>query len=135
MRYIYLIVIFIFSTPAIADKHQALYGIWGSEKQCARAPLKPGSLIQSEPFIINSQWLKRGVIWCKLSWLPIEKRKDGFFTGANALCGEDTLAQYTLSMTLERDELTILWGIANKKGPLKMCSPSQVEDIKQSSID
>lgn len=135
MRYIFLTLIFIFSTAAIADKHEALYGTWGTDKQCARAPLSPGSQVQSEPFIINSQWLKRGVIWCKLSWLPIETREDGFFTGANALCGEDTLAQYTLSMTLKGDELSILWGIANKKGPLKMCTQYQIEAINQSNID
>ena len=126
MRIILLFVFFIFTMPAYADedKHASLYGTWGTEKQCARAPLKPGSLVQSEPFEINSQWLKRGVIWCKLTWFPIETRKDGLFTGANAICGEDSIARYLLSMTLAHDELTILWGVANKKGPLKLCKGS-----------
>lgn len=121
MRYVFLMIAFIFTTPAIADKRETLYGTWGTEKQCARAPVVPGSLVASEPFVINSQWLKRGVIWCKLSWFPVEDREDGFFTGANALCGEDTLQSYILSMTRAKDELTILWGLANKKGPLKLC--------------
>jgi len=125
MRYIFLITLFILSSPAFADEREALYGTWGTEKQCARAPLKPGSLVQSEPFVINSQWLKRGVIWCKLAWFPIETRENGFFTGANALCGEDTLQSYLLSMTLADKELTIIWGFPNKHGPLKQCKSSQ----------
>jgi len=125
MRYLFLIVTFILSTPAIADDpRSALYGTWGTEKQCTRAPVVPGSLVQSEPFEINSQWLRRGVIWCRLAWFPIEKRENGFFTGANALCGEDTLRSYLLSITLAEDELSILWEFPNKYGPLKMCKGS-----------
>jgi hypothetical protein len=125
MRFIFLIIAVIFTTPAIADKRETLYGTWGTDKQCARAPVVPGSLVESEPFVINSQWLRRGVIWCKLSWFPVEDRENGFFTGANALCGEDTIQNYILSMTLANDELTILWGHSNKKGPLKLCEGSR----------
>ncbi len=124
MRYILMILFFFLSVPAIADEREVLYGTWGTEKQCARAPVVPGSLVQSEPFAINSQWLKRGVIWCKLTWLPIEKRGDGIFTGANALCGEDTVRNYLLNMTLSGEELTIVWDFPNKYGPLKQCSAS-----------
>lgn len=129
MRYLYILVFFWIALPAMADERETLYGTWGTEKQCARAPLKPGSLVQSEPFIINSQWIRRGVIWCQLSWFPVEKRGNGFFTGASALCGEDTVQRYNLSMTLIGDELSIVWGFPNKHGPLKMCSPSQQGSI------
>lgn len=121
MRYLYLLVFLIFTLPVFADEHETLYGTWGTEKQCARAPVVPGSLVESEPFIINSQWLRRGVIWCKLSWFPVEKKPDGFFTGASAVCGEDTVVRYLLSMRKSGDELTILWDFPNKHGPLKMC--------------
>jgi len=126
MRYFYFIIFLIFTTPVLADEREALYGTWGTEKQCARAPVIPGSLVESEPFTINSQWIKRGVIWCKLTWLPIEKRQDGFFTAASALCGEDTVIRYLLSMTLEDDELSILWNFPNKHGPLKMCKSTLI---------
>lgn len=121
MRFLLLAMAIILTTPAHADKREKLYGTWGTQKQCNRAPIVPGSLVESEPFMINSHWVKRGVIWCKLSWFPIEDREDGFFTGANALCGEDTIQNYILSMTLAKDELTILWGHSNRKGPLKLC--------------
>ena len=111
----------LFATAAIADEREVLYGTWGTEKQCSRAPVVPGSLVESEPFIINSQWVKRGVIWCKLSWFPIEKTNDGMFTGASAVCGEDTVVRYLLSMRLSGEELSIVWGFPNKHGPLKMC--------------
>jgi len=124
MRYIFFITLFMISFSVAADERAALYGTWGTEKQCARAPVVPGSLVESEPFTINSQWLKRGVIWCKLAWFSIEKREDGFFTGANALCGEDIPRRYLLSMTLSNEELTILWDFPNKHGPLKMCKGS-----------
>lgn len=127
MRYLIFLTFIFFSLPATADERKALYGTWGTEKQCSRAPVVPGSLVESEPFLINSQWIKRGVIWCKLSWFPIENREDGFFTGANAVCGEDTLRRYTLSMTLAKDELTILWDFPNKHGPLKLCKGSEIE--------
>ncbi len=127
MRYIFLIIIFTFTLPALADEREALYGTWGTEKQCARAPLKPGSLVQSEPFEINSQWLRRGVIWCKLTWFPIENKQDGFFTGANALCGEDTVRRYFLGMQKSGEELTIKWQFSSKHGPLKLCKPSQTQ--------
>lgn len=129
MRHLFIIFFLIFTTPALADKREALYGTWGTEKQCARAPVVPGSLVQSEPFEINSQWLKRGVIWCKLSWFPVEDRQNGFYTGANAICGEDTIQRYILNMDFSNDELTILWRFSNKYGPLKLCSVSQANQI------
>lgn len=129
MRYIFPIIMLMFTTSAFADKRETLYGTWGTDKQCSGAPIVPGSLVQSEPFEINSQWLRRGVIWCKLSWFPVEDRQDGFFTGANAICGEDTVQKYILSMTLAKDELTILWGHSNKKGPLKLCKGRQSQSI------
>ena len=129
MRIFLLFFAVILTTPAHADKREKLYGTWGTEKQCARAPVVPGSLVESEPFVINSEWVKRGVIWCKLSWFPVEDKQDGFFTGANALCGEDTIQNYILSMTLAKDELTILWGHSNKKGPLKLCTAAQSQSV------
>lgn len=129
MRFLYILVFFWIALPAMAEERETLYGTWGTEKQCARAPLKPGSLVQSEPFIINSQWIRRGVIWCQLIWFPVEKRENGFFTGASALCGEDTVQRYNLSMTLIEDELSIVRGFPNKHGPLKMYSPSQQGSI------
>lgn len=117
----------LFALPALtaaADERAAFYGIWGTEKQCARAPLAPDVPILAEPFEIKGEWLRRGQIWCRLSWFPIDQRQNGVFTGAFALCGEDGPREYFVRMTLKDEELTIRWDFTVTNGPLSRCPTS-----------
>jgi hypothetical protein len=107
--------------PAMADDRSVLFGAWGTETQCARAPIKPGGTALAEPYEIGSDWLQHGEIWCRLNWFPIEPRGDGLFTGARAQCGEDSIRDYLLRMTLSGGELTLGWGVFRSTGPLARC--------------
>ncbi|MEO1066561.1 MAG: hypothetical protein AAFW47_04200 [Pseudomonadota bacterium] len=110
------------ATGAVADDRSVFYGTWGTAKQCAREPIKPGGTVLAQPFEINEQWLRQGQYWCRLSWYPIEPRGDGFFSGARAQCGEDSVQGYSLGMVLsDEKELTLRWGFPTKNGPLNRC--------------
>jgi len=112
--------------PAAAEKREPFYGKWGTENQCARAPIKPGGTFLAEPFEISHGWLKHGQLWCRLTWLPIGTRENGIFTNARAQCGEDAVRDYLMRFTLSNDkELTLSWDLTTSKGPLKQCSESQ----------
>ncbi|MEM8795847.1 MAG: hypothetical protein AAGE61_09800 [Pseudomonadota bacterium] len=110
------------SFPANAeDGHKTFYGTWGTEKQCAREPIKEGGTVLSEPFEIDREWLRQGTFFCRLNWGPIEKRQDGVFTGANAQCGEDSVRGYFLGFVLSNDQLTVRWDFPQSNGPLDRC--------------
>ncbi len=120
MRYVFLIVFLAF--PAVAaDKHEAFYGTWGTAKQCSGEPIKSGGTVLAEPFEISADWLRQGQLWCRLNWYPIESRADGFFSGAFAQCGEDSVRDYTLGMVLSDDNLTLRWSFPLSNGPLRRC--------------
>ena len=91
MRGPFFIALFVFSiaTNATADERQVFFGTWGTAKQCAREPIKSGGTVLSEPYEINPRWLRQGRLWCNLSWGSVEVRKDGYFAGTHAQCGED----------------------------------------------
>ncbi|MBO6755967.1 MAG: hypothetical protein JJ902_06545 [Roseibium sp.] len=108
--------------PATAADRTAFYGTWGTAKQCAREPIKPGGSVLAEPFEISSKWLRHGQLWCRLSWGPMESRPGGLFTAAHALCGEDTVRPYFLGLILTGDDLTLRWDFPVSNGPLKRCS-------------
>lgn len=109
---------------AAADEREVFFGTWGTERQCARQPIAPGGTVLAEPFEINAQWLRQGRIWCRLNWFPIERREDGWFSGAHAQCGEDAVATYLLGMVLSDGELTLRWGFPLSNGPLARCPGS-----------
>lgn len=122
MRCAFLIALLAFAAfPAAADERAVLYGTWGTQKQCARAPIKPGGSVPAEPFEISAGWLRQGRIWCRLRWFPIQAREDGFFTGANAQCGEDAVRDYFLRMELSGNDLTLRWNLLQSNGPLARC--------------
>ncbi len=114
----------LFAFPAVAEEREIFYGTWGTPKQCAREPIKAGGTVLAEPFEISSDWLKQGQLWCRLNWFPIEVRKDGLFSGAQAQCGEDSVRDYLLGMRLSNDKLTLRWGFPLSNGPLKRCPAS-----------
>jgi len=105
-----------------ADDRTVFYGAWGTAKQCARAPIRPGGTVLAEPFVIDSEWLRQGRFWCRLSWGPVEPRENGFFTGARAQCGEDAARGYFLGMILSGNDLTLRWDFPLSNGPLRRCS-------------
>jgi len=123
-RFILTTLLFLVSFTASAGEREALYGTWGTAKQCAREPIKEGGTVLSEPFVISDQWMRHGQLWCKLSWFPIDQRKNGIFTGARAQCGEDSVRSYSIGMELDGDELTIRWDFPYKNGPLLQCPSS-----------
>lgn len=118
------LVIALLASPAVADERDAFYGTWGTAQQCARAPIKPGGTVLAEPFEIDAEWLKQGTLWCRLSWVPLQPREDGAFTGAQAQCGEDSLRGYFLRMELVGEALTLRWGLLTQTGPLERCPNS-----------
>lgn len=97
------------------------YGHWGTQAQCDKKSIKPGGTVLSAPFEIDKRWFKQGQQWCLLNWGVIEKRKNGYFTAANALCGEDAPQSYFLGLELKNNELTLRWDFPRKNGPLMRC--------------
>ena len=106
---------------AWSDGHEVFYDVWGTEKQCARAPIKSGGTVLAEPIEIGPIWLKQGDLWCGLSWGPVEKSENGLFTIANAKCGEDSILDYLLGFKLVGDQLTLRWEVTLSNGPLMRC--------------
>jgi len=111
-------------TSAAAEDHRKFFGTWGTAKQCAREPIKPGGTVLVEPYEIGDEWLRQGQLWCLLSWGPVEKRPDGYFSGAHARCGEDTVRQYFLGTRLKGEELTLRWSLTASNGPFRKCRGS-----------
>ena len=105
-----------------AEGREAFYGTWGTEQQCAGAPIKPGGTVLAQPFEIDRDWLRQGRLWCRLDWFPVEHRIGGFFTGAYAQCGEDSVQTYLVGMKLRDDNLQLRWNVFTSNGPLKRCA-------------
>ena len=121
----YALALILLAHPAAAAEERAhFYGTWGTAKQCAREPIKPGVTVLAEPFEIRPGWLRNGTQWCRLNWGPIEAREDGFFTAAYASCGEDAVRDYFLGMELSGDALTLRWDFPFFNGPLARCPES-----------
>lgn len=113
---------FLFAISAAQAAQQAPFlGTWGTEKQCNRAPIKPGGTLLAEPFEITAKWLKQRDLWCGLNWGPVDRRSNGFFTAAHARCGEDAVRDYFLRMELIEGEMTLHWDFPISNGPLKRC--------------
>ena len=108
--------------PVLASERHAFYGSWGTAKQCASEPIKQGGTVRAQPFEISAGWLKQGSHWCRLSWFPVEQRKNGLFTGAIAQCGEDAVRAYRVRMELQGEQLSIRWGFSITNGPLLRCA-------------
>ena len=116
-----LVLLALIALPADAQEREALYGTWGTEKQCTRQPIKPGGTVLAQPFEISDRWLKQGELWCRLDWFPLEQRSDGIFTGAYAHCGEDAVRGYILGMELTGQDLKLRWNVFLSNGPLARC--------------
>jgi hypothetical protein len=54
MRLAFLIVLLALQIPpALAEDRTVFCETWGTAKQCARQPLKPGGTVLAEPFVIG----------------------------------------------------------------------------------
>lgn len=115
------------SSHSIADAaiYSSLYapllGQWGTDDQCARSLLLPTGTKHATPFDIRPGWLVQGEMWCRLSWGIAAPSERGLFALATALCGEDTTRAYEVRFRLQADQLTLIWGLWNRHGPLKRC--------------
>lgn len=109
------------TVTASIDYQDALYGEWGTETQCARGLITPRGTRRAAPFDIQSEWLQQGDVWCQLIWRKVAPTDGGLFGLAGAVCGEDTARNYDLKFRLNGDELTLVWGLWHKNGPLKRC--------------
>ena len=118
-------VLLVGGSSASADPKQQFLGVWGTEAQCNREPIKDGGTVLAEPYEIGAQWLKHGDLWCSLSWGPVEDREGEYFTLATAKCGEDSVLDYLLGMTLADEMLTLRWDITLRNGPLQRCAPNK----------
>jgi len=107
------------TTPAIAEDLQSLYGQWGTEKQCARALITPKGTKKAAPFDIQSDWLGHGDVWCRINWLSTDPTR---VVMAHALCGEDNVQGYRINFILDGSELTLVWNLQLRNGPLMRCS-------------
>ena len=122
MRLLVLITFFtLLAAPVAADERAVFYGTWGTAEQCSRAPIKPGGSVRAEPFVIDGEWLRQGWFWCSLAWGPMERRANGYFTGAHARCNEDDVRGYFLGLILSGDHLTLRWDFPHSNGPLVRC--------------
>ena len=124
MRFFFLVTFFAFSSAPLiaAEQREVFYGTWGSQAQCAQAPIKRGGTVLAQPFEIRANWMRQGQLWCSLKWGPLEVREKGYFTAANAQCGEDSVLAYFLGMELSDNELTLRWDLGRSNGPLRRCS-------------
>ncbi len=110
------------AAPAHAEGRDALYGLWGDARQCARQPIVAGATLRAEPFEIGPGWLRHGAIWCRLTWFPAEPRGDGLYVSTRALCGEDSAQSYRLDFALAGGTLTMIWDESVANGPLQRCA-------------
>lgn len=109
------------AAAAAAAEHREFFGTWGTPKQCARQPIKPGGTVLAAPIEISRGWLKQGQLWCGLKWGPVANRADGVFTAAHAQCGEDSQRAYFLGLTLTGDQLRLRWTLTHANGSLRRC--------------
>ena len=104
------------------DEPQAIYGVWGDARQCARAVILEGGTRRAAPVEISEGWLKQGPIWCRLTWFPAEPRANGLFASAQALCGEDSALGYRLDAVLAGQNLSLIWNETLINGPMRRCN-------------
>ena len=115
------IALVLFIAPAHANDKEPLYGKWGTEAQCAGELITPKGTKRASPFDFQSQWLRNGEVWCRMNWGVVDKTEGGLFTVAQGQCGEDSVRGYNINFRLVGDELTLVWNLWHKVGPLMRC--------------
>ena len=116
-----LLALLILTLPALAADQSSLYGIWGTEAQCTKALITPTGTKRAAPFDIGPDWLGHGDIWCRLNWGTVEQTATEIFAVAQAQCGEDAIRDYNIKFRLNESDLTLVWNLLIKNGPLMRC--------------
>jgi hypothetical protein len=106
---------------ASADQSD-FYGVWGTNKQCAKELIVAGGSKHAAPFEITKDWLGHGDVWCRLFWVNTGSGQHGRFALARALCGEDDVRDYQLDLTLKNAELTLTWNRQITNNSLQRCT-------------
>ncbi len=103
------------AVPAdLIEPPAALLGTWGTAAQCA-AEESPS------PTRVGRQWIEQGGIYCLVTWQASHRRGDGRETLAFAQCGEDTLREYRVLLSLDDGRLQIRWSDTYTTPPLSRC--------------
>lgn len=113
--------LFLLNSMVLADDAQLVYGKWGNERQCTRALIIPGGTVYAAPFEIDRDWLRHGQLWCRLRWVSSSRSSTGVFAVALALCGEDEVRDYKITIELRDDELSLQWNEQITNRFLKRC--------------
>lgn len=96
--------------PANGVKAPArLLGVWGRAEQCAAYRHGKTDDPRLFPYRISEQWLGQGGIYCYLLWQNSEQTGEDYRAYALAQCGEDSLREYRLVLTLQQQKLRIRW--------------------------
>ncbi len=119
MKLLTALVLLLVSTGAAAQVE--LYGVWGSEAQCARQLIIPKGTKRAAPFEIHRDWLGHGEVWCRLIWSSVVPSAQGLVAVATGLCGEDAVRDYQLRFNLSGEALTVIWNWQHANGPLQRC--------------
>jgi len=106
---------------SVVSGQDALHGLWGNEAQCSRALITPKGTKRASPFDIRADWLGHGDVWCRLIWSSVVPSQQGMVAIAKGLCGEDAVRDYQIRFNLVADELTIIWNMQHRNGPLYRC--------------
>lgn len=93
-------------SPAGPD---ALFGVWGDEKQCRAYRAGNESNPARLPYVIDNEWLRQGFIYCYLFWQGHEVADGVTLARAVARCGEDDMRDYRLQFRLQDRRLSIGW--------------------------
>ena len=116
-----LIALFV-TAPAFTADLDSLFGQWGTEQQCLQALITPKGTKRAAPFNIQADWLGHGDVWCRLNWLTTDPDQVAM---AHALCGEDNVQGYRINFILKGSELTLVWNLQLRNGPLMRCTSEQ----------
>ena len=109
------------SASFVASAQDVLYGLWGTDAQCARELITPKGTKHASPFDIRPDWLGHGDVWCRLIWGSKEPTEDGYVATATGLCGEDAVRDYQIRFNLNGENLTVIWNMQHTNGPLQRC--------------
>ena len=99
-----------------------LFGVWGGAKQCAAFRADKYENPGLYPYEISDEWIRRGSLYCYLRWLGEDSGAEGLVVYAFAQCGEDTLRDFQLKLSLQRDRLRITWSPDFTTSELQVCS-------------
>ena len=116
-----LLVCLLMTPPALSNDRDALYGQWGTLRQCSAELIVDDGSKKAAPFILSADWLSHGEVWCRLRWQHSDSTVEFTEATARAVCGEDSVRDYHVEMLLANDLLTLIWDRWLVNGPLRRC--------------